>query len=140
MKLFFNGLYLLKLCPNFVGSVQNLGDRYQKSIWLELISDQRCTLGWMPNQKSKSYRNSSTYVSPKQQILFEIDFNFQNRIINHKLVNKKLDSTMMPYCRHTYVIPYLQILFKMDFNSQNRICRNTKIQEGSLVWAHFSSL
>ena len=28
----FNGLYLLKLCPNFVGSVQNLGDRHQKSI------------------------------------------------------------------------------------------------------------
>ena len=44
IKLFFEGLYLLKLCPNFVASVQNLGDRDQKSIWLELISDQRLTL------------------------------------------------------------------------------------------------
>ena len=39
IKLFPKALYLLNLCPNFVGSLQNLGVKYRRSIWLELISD-----------------------------------------------------------------------------------------------------
>jgi len=41
---FFEALYLLlHVCPNFVGSLQNLSDGGRN--WLELVSDQNCPLG-----------------------------------------------------------------------------------------------
>ena len=55
VKLFTEAFYLLKLCPNFVASLQNLNDRYRKSIWLKLVSDQKWTSCLIPNQKFQSY-------------------------------------------------------------------------------------
>ena len=76
----FDKLYLVNLCLIFVGSVVNLGAKYQKYECIGLISDQNWSFSWMPNLLIQCYQNSTVQVSLSFQML---DFYSTNHIFNH---------------------------------------------------------
>ena len=65
----FDQLYLVNLCPIFIGSFQNLGDSEERNWHIGLISAQSQSLSWMGNLLIQSYLDSNIHTIPIKLIL-----------------------------------------------------------------------